>query len=435
MSYIQNLVQDNSTHFDAIEVQISEGTSSSVEIRDGEVEDVSVNSFKSLKVRVFKDNRVLYYTSSGNIEKGFENFLEDAKQTIGLLEPDNEIVIPVSHDKYEELGSQVEPSINELKDFALMTESGAKGYDNRVKSVKSSSCSYINHKTSIIGTYISPKLFNRQIISSSCHCLAEENGDIQEGYEGSSVYYGKLFDPVFAGTSSAALAVNLLGGKPLKTGRYPILFDSNMAAQFIELISELCDGEGVIKHMSLFEDKLGHKVASSILNIYDDPFHSDAIGSYQFDDEGTPAVKTPLIVGGILESYLHNCYTAKVLSSANTANAVRTGSGKVGVGVSNLIVEPTEKAENLNLVDGKVLKVLDVMGLHMVDTISGEFSLGISGLVLEKGIVVSAFRESVITGNLKDLLQSAVAVYDNVRINGNVVTGDILFDKMNVSGS
>lgn len=435
MSYIEKLIGENSAHFDAIEVQVSGGNSSSVDVRDGEVEDVSVSSFQSLKVRVFRNNRVLYYTSGGRTEKGLEAFLNDTRETIDLLEEDKALVIPVSKGVYEEFTSIAEPSVAELKEFALMSESGAKAFDSRVKSVKSSSCSYINHKTSIFSTHIELKSWNRQMISASCHCLAEENGDIQEGYDGHSVYLGNDFDPLFAGHSAAKTAVSLLGGKPLKTGRYPVLFEAGIAAQFIELISELCDGESVMKRMSLFEGKLGQKVASDILNIYDDPFHKDAIGSYKYDDEGTAAVKTALITNGVLESYLHNSYTAKALGCANTGNAVRTGSGKVAVSVSNLIVTPTAKAETIASVQGRALKVLDVMGLHMADTVSGEFSLGISGLVLENGIAVGSFRESVITGNLKDLLESASAVYDNVRISGNVVTGDILFDKMNVSGS
>ncbi len=229
--------------------------------------------------------------------------------------------------------------------------------------------------------------------------------------------------------------MSLLGGKPLKTGRYAVLFDSGTAAQFFELISEMCDAENVLKRMSLFEGRLGQTVASPVLSIWDDPFHPDAIGSYRFDDEGTPAVKTHLVTKGTLESYLHNGYTAGLMQTANTANAVRTGSGKIGIGASNLVVSPTEKASAAASVQGDVVKVLDVMGLHTADTVSGDFSLGISGVVLRGGEVVSAFRESVLAGNLRDLLKAVTAVYDNTRIHGNVVTGDVLFDKLTVSGS
>lgn len=435
MDFAGRLIDKYTKNFDSIEIQFSEGSAKTVDIRDGAVEDVAVNSSSGLKVRVIKDGRILYYTSGGVNEERLESFFREAQDVIMLTEEDKNVFLPSSPEVYEELNRTEEPSVETLKEYALLAESGAKGFDGRVKSVKSASCSYVNQKTLITGTHIARKLWNKQIISSFCQCLAEENGDIQEGYEGETVYLGKPFEPMLTGKKAAETAVSLLGGKPLKTGQYGILFDSGTAAQFFELISEMCDAENVLKHMSLFEDRLGQTVASPVLSIWDDPFHPDAIGSYRFDDEGTPAVKTHLVTKGTLESYLHNGYTAGLMKTANTANAVRTGSGKIGIGASNLVVSSTEKASAIASVQGDVVKVLDVMGLHMADTVSGDFSLGISGVVLRCGEPVSAFRESVLTGNLKDLLKAVTAVYDNTRVHGNVVTGDVLFDKLTVSGS
>ncbi|QAR33301.1 TldD/PmbA family protein [Geovibrio thiophilus] len=435
MDFAGRLIDKYAKNFDSIEIQLSEGSSKTVDTRDGEVEDVAVNSSSGLKIRVFKEGRILYYTSGGVNEERLDAFFREAQDVINLTEKDENVFIPSSPETYEYVTDLAEPDIEKLKSFALVTESGAKGLDARVKSVKSASCSYINQKTLITGTHIAAKVWNRQLISSFCQCLAEDNGDIQEGYEGETVYFGKPFTPVLTGKKAAETAVSLLGGKPLKTGKYNILFDSGTAAQFFELISEMCDAENILKHMSLFEGRLGQAVASSVLSIWDDPFHPDAIGSYRFDDEGTAAVKTHLVTKGDLESYLHNGYTAGLMKTANTANAVRTGSGKIGIGASNLVIGSTEKASAITAVQGDVVKVLDVMGLHTADTVSGDFSLGISGVVLRNGEPVSSFRESVLTGNLMDLLKAVTAVYDNTRIHGNVVTGDVLFDKLTISGS
>lgn len=435
MDFSERLIDRYKTSFDSIEIQLSEGTSKTVDIRDGEVEDVTVNSSSGLRVRVFKEGRILYYTSGGVNEERLNAFLREAQEVIRLTPQDEKVYIPSSPHVYKDITEPAEPDIETLKNFALLTESGAKGFDKRVKSVKSASCSYVNQKTLITGTHIARKLWNKQMISSFCQCLAEENGDIQEGYEGDTVYLDKHFEPSLTGRRAAETATSLLGGKPLKTGKYNILFDSGTAAQFFELISEMCDAENVLKQMSLFAGKLGKTVASDILNITDDPFHGDAIGSFRFDDEGTEARETHLVTKGKLESYLHNGYTSALMNAENTANAVRTGSGKIGVGTSNLVVEPTEDVSAVALIKGDVVKVLDVMGLHMADTVSGDFSLGISGVVLRSGEAVSSFRESVLTGNLKDLLCAAKAVYSNTRIHGNIVTGDVLFDAMIVSGS
>lgn len=435
MDFAERLIEKYAKNFDSIEIELSQGDSKSLEVRDGSVEDISINASSEMKVRVFKEGRILYYTAGGLSEERLDSFLIEAQDVIMLTGKDEKAVIPLSPEEHREDSSFPEPSIEELKNFAFMTEKGAKEFDHRITSVKSALCSYVKQNSLTIGTHINYKELSRQYISSFCHCLAEENNDTQEGYEGETVLIDRPFNPEFTGRKAAETAVSLLGGTALKTGKYNILFDSGTAAQFLELISEMCDAESVIKHMSLFEEKMGKNVASSVLTIWDDPLYKSGLGSYHFDDEGTKARLSRLINKGVLESFLHNSYTSNFLEVHNTANAVRTSSGKIGVSFSNLITESTAPSSDIALIEGDLVKVLDVMGLHTADTISGDFSIGISGVILRKGKIISAFRESILTGNLIDMLMSVSAVYDNIRTHGKIITGDILFKEMSISGS
>lgn len=47
-----------------------------------------------------------------------------------------------------------------------------------------------------------------------------------------------------------------------------------------------------------WKDKLGDKIGSDILNVFDDPTIKDSLGWYQFDDEGVK-LKTTLVEKGI----------------------------------------------------------------------------------------------------------------------------------------
>jgi PmbA protein len=433
MDLTDRLLNDYSGRFDAIEFQVFENKAKSVEIKDREVEDVSLSASSGMKVRVFKESRILHYVCGGIDESAVRAFLEESSKLAGIIPPEENLFIPESAENYIDISEAEAPDVRLLEEYARETEQAAFAHDKRVKSVKSAAASYIDVYTYISGTHIYPKSWNRQIISSSCHCLAGEDGDLQEGFDGLSVYYENSFDPSLAGKYSAGNAVSLLGGKALKTGAYHILLDSGTAAQFVELISEMCDAENVLKKMSMLEGKEGAKVASKIFTLVDDPFRNDATGSFPYDDEGTPAQATKIIGEGTLEGFLHNGYTARMMNRASTGNAVRTGSGKIGIGASNLVVPATASIKDLPC--ETVIKVTDVMGLHTADTVSGDFSVGIAGTVLKNGVYAGAFRENVLSGSLKDLLKAVINVYDNSRAHGNIVTGDILFDKMTISGS
>ena len=50
-----------------------------------------------------------------------------------------------------------------------------------------------------------------------------------------------------------------------------------------------------------------------------------------------------------------------------------------------------------------------MMGLHMTDTVSGNFSLGINGWSFKDGEKRGAVKEVLITGNISDFLRKISA--------------------------
>ena len=58
--------------------------------------------------------------------------------------------------------------------------------------------------------------------------------------------------------------------------------------------------------------------------------------------------------------------------------------------------------------------VTQAMGLHTVNPISGDFSLGAAGLLIEGGELTRPVKGVVIAGNLRTLLKGIVAVADDL---------------------
>ncbi|WP_022850019.1 TldD/PmbA family protein [Limisalsivibrio acetivorans] len=430
MTDLIDIISKYENNFDYIEAVVRTSKGGSADVREGELEEASFFDSKSAGIRVFKDNKALYYSYSGSDSGGLEDFLNSAEALFSSVEEDENTAVP----SFDENTAESEDPAPVLKPETLMKkafeiEKSALEYSTEVSAVKEAGFSEGVSKTEIIASGNRYKSYTRKLFSTSVYLLAGDDGENQDGFDSAYSTDASGDWHTVTGKRAAELAVSLMGGRPLDSGEYTVVFESSVAAQFIELIAEMLDGENIYKKTSLMCDKLGTKTASDKLTIIDDPLREEGAGYRPFDDEGTPSCITPLISEGILSSYLHNSYTARALDMDNTGHA-SGGKGRMGISPSNLIVIPTAMER-----PKEYILITDVMGMHTADPVSGDFSLGISGVVYENGERTKAFRESAMAGNLGELLESVEEIYDNARFHGRVFTGDILFGRMSVSGN
>ncbi|MGH2783072.1 MAG: metallopeptidase TldD-related protein, partial [Thermoleophilaceae bacterium] len=167
----------------------------------------------------------------------------------------------------------------------------------------------------------------------------------------------------------------------------------------------------------------------------------DGPSSAPFDGEGSPSRRTPLIEGGRLLSFLFDVRTARRAGRATTANASR-GSYRAppSVGTTNLVVEPGDRdLDALFREAGEGLYVTDVAGLHSgVNPVSGTFSVGASGRLIEGGEAAGPVRELTIASDLVSMLKAVRGVGSGARwvpFGGSVKAPPILIGEMSISGS
>ncbi|HWC32706.1 MAG TPA: metallopeptidase TldD-related protein, partial [Actinomycetota bacterium] len=167
----------------------------------------------------------------------------------------------------------------------------------------------------------------------------------------------------------------------------------------------------------------------------------DGPASSPFDDEGVPTGRTPLIERGTLRAFLHNTQTAVRDGASSTGNASRPGyRGVPGVAPTNLLLEPGgETAEALLGRAGTAVYVQDVTGVHSgANPVSGEFSVGATGLRVDGGALAAPLREMTIASTLPDVLKAIEAVASDVRFfpgGGAIGTGTVLVGEMTVAGA
>ena len=163
-------------------------------------------------------------------------------------------------------------------------------------------------------------------------------------------------------------------------------------------------GEG----MSVYADKLGEQVASSLITVVDDPTLPGRRGSYNMDDEGVAASRTVLVENGILKSYMNDLVSSRRDGTAPTGNGRRQSFRHWPIPrMSNTIIEPG--TDDPEAIIGSVDRGLLVkkMGGGQVNTVTGDFVFEVSeGYILENGQVADPVRGATLAGNGPEVLRS-----------------------------
>ncbi len=163
---------------------------------------------------------------------------------------------------------------------------------------------------------------------------------------------------------------------------------------------------------SFFTNKLNQKVFDKKITIVDNATVKDLTGSRPYDDEGIVSRKNNLIVNGILKGFLYDTHAAYHENKLSTGNAVRGYSSAPSINVSNILMKKGNKSEEkiISSIDNGIY-VKDLIGVHTMDSTTGEFSLGVAeGFIIEKGEIKYPVKDIMVGGNLYKLLADVESV-------------------------
>jgi PmbA protein len=248
-------------------------------------------------------------------------------------------------------------------------------------------------------------------------------------------------DPEAIGDEAADRALALVGARQPDSRRCPVVLDAFVAASFAGFIGGMLSADAVQRGRSLFAGKLGEEVAASELRLADDPTDPGGLASAPFDGEGSPTRRNALIEEGRVATYLYDARTARKDGRETTGSASRSSyRSPPSVGTSNLVIDAGE-APLAELVReaGDGLFVTDVAGLHSgVNPVSGTFSVGATGRLIEGGELGRPVREITIASDLVSMLKAVRRVGSEARwvpFGGSVKAAPLLLEEMSVGGS
>lgn len=422
------------------EAYLNAGEELNIEVRNQEVEALTTARDQGLGLRVIVDNRVGFAFTTDFSTAALDTCVEQALANARMATPDEHNCLPARYPGYPQLdlwdpeitNTPLEKKIETAKEI----ERQARAYDPRVKITES--CSYSDSRYLVV-------LVNSQGITAAYHAancgastfvVAVENGESQTGF---GLAYGLKFkniDPAKVGREGASKAVRMLGAKRVNTQRAAVVFDPYVATNFLGVIAPALAADAVQKGKSLFRGRVGQQVAAPVINLIDDGCRPDGIASSPFDGEGVPTEHTVLIEKGVLRCFLHNTYTAARDGVRSTGNGAR-GSFKTTpeVGTTNFYIEAGSRSpEEIIKEIPKGLYVTEVMGMHTANPISGDFSVGATGIWIEKGELTTPVRGVAIAGNIIGLLEAIDAVANDLTFFGATGAPTIRIASMTISG-
>lgn len=267
--------------------------------------------------------------------------------------------------------------------------------------------------------------------------LAEDKGDVQSGMGLGYARDLAALDADEVGREAAREACILLGAKETGTVKAAVVLPPYVATNFFSVLVPALGADAVQKGRSLFGDKVGRRVASPLLSLIDDGRLDGGVATAPVDGEGVATRRTELIGGGVLKGFLYNTYTASRGGAASTGNGVRPSFRSMPeVGATNIFIAGGETPRDALIAgvrDG--LYVTSVMGMHTANPISGEFSVGVTGVWIRNGEFAQPVRGVAIAGNILDILGEVDAVGNDLRFFGPQGAPTLRIGKITVSGS
>lgn len=219
-------------------------------------------------------------------------------------------------------------------------------------------------------------------------------------------------------------------------GNYPVIFTTHGVTNALILpIIVAFNGKTVLQGASPLGMKKGQQLFDKRFNVFDDATINYIPGSRLCDDEGIPSRRVTMIKDGIVENFLYDLQTAGMAKTESTGSAARSGGSLPSPSTSNLIINEGDTSLSDMIADiKKGLMIEHLIGAGQGNILGGEFGGNVLlGYRIENGKIVGRVKDTIISGNIYDILKEVVAIGSESKWVGTLKTPPIYCHKLAVS--
>ena len=189
------------------------------------------------------------------------------------------------------------------------------------------------------------------------------------------------------------------------------------------------NGKTVLEGASPIANKLGQQVFDEKLRLWDDPTLAYRPESRPCDDEGMPSQRTPLIEQVTVANFLYDLQTAALAHTQSTGNGSRNRGGLPSPSPSAFIIAPGNTTFGEMVQDIKEGLVIEqLMGAEQGNILGGDFSGNVLlGYKVESGKIVGRVKDTMVSGNIYQVLKQIIAVGSDARWVGSFLNTPHLY--------
>jgi PmbA protein len=404
---------------DDYEVLMKSASSETYSHDKGKVLEQKVTQSQVLGLRLFLDGKVgMSYTEALDSES-LKAVCEQAMLTLKFSMPNPNQLLALETinviDDNSELNQDLDISIEEKLALARELENEVLSLSDQVKSVPYNGLAFSNARTFIRNSKnINSELSRKQVRATSSCLLEYEN---KQAFDYISYSYPNLneINPREMAKKVYEESFAMLEAGPLSNGRYDVVFNPETFEELFHTFSVIFSSEAARKELNPLWKQRNSLIASPLLSVYDRPRAAYGLGRVLIDDEGVATTNHTLIENGYFIDGIYNSYTANFFGTKSSGHAKRSPKSPLDVQLQQPEIA-AGLSSHAELYKGQLLYVTRLDGLHSgANLISGDFSFGVAGYVLEDGAKQFSFKETTVKGNFYQMLKDIMLIGSEIK--------------------
>jgi PmbA protein len=411
-----------------------------IEVKQQRVERYHRSEGAGISIRAISDGRLGLAATTELTAKSVHQSVQAAIAALQRTSPSPESVLPHPQKGGGALEERAGTPLGEVPESAkveaaLALESAAYAADSRVTRVQRPRYEEQVRELVVVNSHGVDAEASRSLCSCEVKVVAEEAGGAESAYEFACAAAFDRLHPEAIAKAAAVRAASKLGARATQGGNMPVLFDPRAAAQLVKLLSNAFFADNVQRGKSILRGKLRERFYHPSVTVVDDGLLPDGYGSFCFDAEGIPHRRTLLIRDGVIESWLYDGARAARDGVTSTGNCAREALNRPpSIGITNCFLKAgAQSREELVREVQRGILVTDLLGVHTANAISGAFSLGIEGRVIEGGHLGDPIRGMTIAGNVHGLFKGVGGIGNDLTFFGPCGAPTLLVENLMVS--
>ncbi len=411
-----------STGGDFAEVFVEDKYNSGITMIGGKVDNSISGRDFGVGIRIFKGlNSVYAYTNQHTREALIDMAIKASGAIQGAMQ---DIVLNFSKYDYKNINPikylPNEISKNKKVDVMRQAHEAAQGYSEAISQV---TIRYMDEDQKILVANSQGRFAEDQRVRTriAIQSIASKDNEMQTGSYSPGAHMGFEFyekiDVKEYAKEASRIAMTMLDADSCPSGKFPVIIDNQFGGViFHEACGHGLEATSVAKNNSVFANKIGEKVASSVVTAIDDGTIPNAWGSSNIDDEGEPTQKNILIENGILKGYMIDKLNARRMEMDVTGSSRR----------QSYKFAPTSRMTNTYIAAGKSTKeeiisntefgiYAKYMGGGSVNPATGDFNFAVmEGYLVKNGKIDKPLRGATLIGNGPNILHKIDMVGSNL---------------------